>query len=65
VRNRQGAGEVGEKDGARLERRDQQRLAAGVRLGQLGTQLTDPAADLLTGQIDLPDRVTIGLEEAG
>ena len=65
VRDRQRSREIGEEDGARLERRDQQRLAAGVGLGQLGAQLADAAADLVTGQVDLPDGVTVGCERAG
>jgi len=65
VRDRQGAGEVGEEDGARLERRDEQRLAARVGTGQLGAQLGDPAPDLVTGQVDLPDRVAFRREQAG
>jgi len=65
VRDRQRAGEVGEEDGARLERRDEQRLAALIGLGQLGAQLADPAPDLVTGQVDLPDRVALRREQAG
>jgi hypothetical protein len=65
VRDRQRTREVGEEDGAGLERRDEQRLAARVGLGQLGAELADAARDLVTGQVDLPDRVTIGREEAG
>ena len=65
VRDRQGAGEIGEKDGAGLERRDEQRLAARVRVGQLGAELADPAPDLVARQIDLPDGVAVGREPAG
>ena len=65
VRDRQGAREIGEKDGAGLERRDEQRLAAGIRLGQLGAELVDAAADLVAGQIDLPDGVAVGREATG
>ena len=65
VRNRQGAGEVGEKDGAGLERRDEQRLAARVGVGQLGAELSDAAPDLVAGQVDLPDRVPVGGEQVG
>ena len=65
VRDRQGAGEVGEEDGARLERRDEQRLAARVGVGQLGAELGDAAPDLVAGQVDLPDRVAVGREQAG
>ena len=65
VRDRQGTGEVGEEDGARLERCDEQRLAARVGAGQLGAELGDPAPDLVTGQVDLPDRVALRREQAG
>jgi hypothetical protein len=65
VRDRQGPREVGEEDRAGLERGDEQRLAARVRIGQLGAELADAAPDLVAGQVDLPDRVTVGLEQAG
>ena len=65
VRDRQRTREVGEEDGAGLQRRDEQRLAARVRRGQLGAELADAAPDLVAGQVDLPDRVTVGLEQAG
>jgi hypothetical protein len=64
VRDRQGAGEVGQEDGARLERRDEQRLAARIGLGKLGAELRDPAADLVAGEVDIPDRVS-GRRERG
>jgi hypothetical protein len=65
VRDRQRAGEVGKEDGAGLEWRDEQRLAARVRRRQLGPQFDDPSTDLLAGQVDLPDRVALGCEQAG
>jgi hypothetical protein len=65
VRNWQRAGEVGEEDRARLERRDEERLAAGVGVGELRSELGDAAADLVAGQVDLPDRVAFGREQAG
>ena len=65
MRDRQGAGEVGEEDGAGLERRDEQRLAARVGGGELGAELADAARDLVAGQVDLPDRVAVGREQAG
>jgi hypothetical protein len=65
VRDRQRAGEVGEEDCARLERRDEQRLAARVGVGQLGAQLGDAAPDLVTGQVDVPNRVALRREQAG
>jgi len=47
VRNRQGAGEIGQEDGARLERCDQERLASPVGCRELRPDLGDPAGDLL------------------
>jgi len=64
VRDRQGAGEVGEEDGAGLERRDEQRLAAGVGVRELDAELPDPVLDLAAGQVDLPDRMAVGREQA-
>jgi hypothetical protein len=58
MRHGQRAREVGQEDGARLERRDEQRLAVRVDLGKLLAELGDPAADLLTGQVDVPDGVS-------
>jgi hypothetical protein len=55
----QRAREVGEEDGARLERRDEQRFAARVGLCQLLPELGNPAADLLAGQVDVPDGVSV------
>jgi hypothetical protein len=65
VGNRQRAREVGEEDGARLERCDEQRLALGIGGCELLTELDDAAGDLLPGQVDLPDRVAVGREETG
>jgi hypothetical protein len=59
VRNRQRAGEIGEEDRARLERRDQQRLQPRIRLGERGADLGDAPGDFLPGQVDLPDRVPL------
>jgi hypothetical protein len=59
------AREVGQEDGTRLQRRDEQRLATGVRLGQIRSELGDAAADFLARQVDLPDRVAVGGEAAG
>ena len=56
--DRQGAREVGQEDGARLERRDEQRLAARIRLGELCAELGDAATDLRPGQVDIPDGVS-------
>ena len=65
MRDRQRAGEVGEEDGARLERRDEERLTARVGIGQLRAELADAAADLVAGQIDLPDGVALCSEPVG
>jgi len=65
VRRRQSAREVAQEDGARLQRRDEERLAAGISLRQVNPELGDAAADLLTGEVDLPDRVPVGDEAAG
>ena len=62
MRDRQGAGEVAEEDGARLERRDQEWLAARIRLGELRAELGDAAADLGAGQVDIPDGMSIRRE---
>ena len=59
MRDRQGAREVGQEDGARLERRDEQRLASCIRLGELCAELGDAATDLRTGQVDIPDGVSV------
>jgi hypothetical protein len=58
----QGTREVGQEDGTRLERRDEQRLASCVRLGELGAELDDPPTDLRTGQVDVPDGVSVCLQ---
>ena len=65
MRDRERAREVGQEDGARLERRDEQRLASCIRVGEILTELGDAAADLRTGQIDVPDRVSVGCQEGG
>jgi hypothetical protein len=65
VRDRQGPREVGEEDGARLQRRDEERLAAGVRLGELRPELGDAPPDLRAGEVDLPDRMTVRDELGG
>jgi hypothetical protein len=62
VRDGQRPREVGEEDGTRLQRRDEERLPPRVRLRQLLTELGDAAADLAARQVDLPDRVAVGGE---
>jgi hypothetical protein len=59
VRDPQRPREIGQEDGARLERRDEQRLEAGVGLGELLAELGDPPADLLAAQVDIPDGVSV------
>jgi hypothetical protein len=60
--DRERAREVGEEQRARLERRDENRLAAGIGLRELPAELRDAAADLAAGQVDLPDRVPVRCE---
>jgi hypothetical protein len=57
VQDRHRARKVGEEDDARLQRRDQQRLAARVVLGDLGAELADPDGDLPGGKVDLADAI--------
>jgi hypothetical protein len=54
VRDVDGAGEVGEEDEARLERRDQQRLALLVVAGDLPAELADARLQLLPREVDGP-----------
>ena len=49
----QGPREICEKDGARLERRDEERLPAVVVVRQESAQLGDTGGNLLAGEIDL------------
>jgi hypothetical protein len=65
VRDRQRAGEVGEEDRARLERRHQQRFEPRVRLRELGAELGDATGDFLPGQVDLPDRMPLRGQQRG
>ena len=62
MRDRQGAREIGEEDGARLEWSDEQRLASGIGVGELHAELGDAASDLRTGQVDIPDGVAFRSE---
>jgi hypothetical protein len=59
------AREVAEEDGARLQRRDEERLAVAVRERQLRAELGDAAPDLVPRQVDLPDRVAVRREPRG
>jgi hypothetical protein len=65
VRDAKRPREVGEKDDARLERRDEQRVPAAVRLGELTAELADASCDLLSGEVDLADRVPGPSERGG
>ena len=57
--DRKGAREIGQEDRARLERRDEQRLASCIRFGELCAELGDAATDFRTGQVDIPDGVSV------
>jgi hypothetical protein len=57
MQDRERAREVGKEDQARLQGGDEQRLAAGVVDGDLGTELLDPGRDLLAGEVDLADPI--------
>jgi hypothetical protein len=63
VEDRQRAREVGEKDDARLERSDEQRLAAVVLLGEVATEVPDAGGDLAGGEVNLSDP-PVGDQEA-
>jgi hypothetical protein len=54
------ARQVGEEDDARLQRRDQQRLAAVVVANDLAAELADAGADFLPCEVDLADAVRDG-----
>jgi hypothetical protein len=49
------AREVGQEDEARLQRRDENGVGVGVVQRDLGRQLANAAADLLTREVDLAD----------
>jgi hypothetical protein len=55
VHGAQGPREVGEEDEGALERRDEQRLAAGVVACDLGAELLDAGRDRLGREEDLPE----------
>jgi hypothetical protein len=65
VRDRQRTGEVGQEHHARLQRRDEEGVAARECLRELRAQFADATVDLLSGQVDLPDRVALGRELPG
>jgi hypothetical protein len=62
VQDRQRAGEVGEEDEARFERRDEQGLQPLVLAGQLGPELADARLDLGSAQVDLADPAVGGYD---
>jgi hypothetical protein len=55
VRDPERTGEVGDEDEARLERGDEQRLAAVVVLCELASELADARPQLLPGEVDLAE----------
>jgi hypothetical protein len=55
VRNAERAREVGEEDEARLQRRDEQRLAAVVVTGELAAELAYARRQLLAGEVDVAE----------
>jgi hypothetical protein len=55
VRNPQRAREVGDEDEARLQRRDQQRLAPVVVARQLAAELADARVQLLSREVDVAE----------
>jgi hypothetical protein len=59
VGDRESAREIGQEDRARLEWRDEQWLASRVRFGELCAELGDSATDFRTGQVNIPDGVSV------
>jgi len=55
VRDLECAREIGQKDEARLQRRDQEGLALGVLRRDLRSQLRDSCGDLLRRQVEVAD----------
>jgi hypothetical protein len=51
----QRAREVGEEDDRSLQRRDEQRVAAGVVGGDVGGEPADAVGDLVGREVDLAD----------
>jgi hypothetical protein len=47
--------QIREKDEARLERRDEERLDAVVGVRDLGAELLDPALNLVPAEVNLAD----------
>jgi hypothetical protein len=57
VKDRGRAAQIGDEDDARLQRRDEDRLAALVVPRNVRAELVDAGFDLLCGEVDLPDPV--------
>jgi hypothetical protein len=55
VRDRERAGKVGEEDEARLQRRDEQRVAPFVVVRNLAAELLDARLQLLAREVDLAE----------
>jgi hypothetical protein len=64
VRDRDRPREIGEEDEARLEERDQQKVAVGVVRGDLGAELPDARLELLGGEKGLADTGVFRFYEA-
>jgi hypothetical protein len=62
VRDRDRSREVGDEDEARLQRRDEQRLAAVVVANDLAPELADARRQLLAREVDLADLVAARYE---
>jgi hypothetical protein len=62
--DRDRAREVGEKEEARLQRPDEQRLAPGVVARELAPELRDASLDLRCGEVDVSDALVAGDQEA-
>jgi hypothetical protein len=63
VRDAEGAREVAREDDARLQRRDEERLATGIVVRQLARELGDARRQLAGGEVDPADAV-VDLYEA-
>ena len=57
MENRHGSAQIGDEHEARLERRHEHRLAAGVVVSDLGAEFPHAHSDLGRGEGDLPDPV--------
>jgi hypothetical protein len=49
------ARKIGDEEQARFQRPDEKRLAVGVVVGDLASELGDPGRDLRRGQVDVAD----------